>query len=390
MAAATQPAATQVQLQTVSARASRFDPEFELLVECCKCTSQTDLLPLLTPDLNWDRLLESAQHHRVLPALCAALGSRNLLPSEIRIRAHKHAWRILHFTVELTKIAGCFEHGGIPFLAHKGLALALVLYGDPAMRQFGDLDLLVRRQDVPRARAALMEVGYEPGLKLSPRQEKSYLRSGYEYVFGLKAERNLVELQWRIVPRFCSLNFDIDALFSRSIQIKLDGLRLRTLGYGDLMLVLCVHAAKHEWSQLGMLRDIATLAQFDLDWKWIITEARRLGMLRILQISLLAVRELFFVDLPAGAQSRSFVRAVELADTVVSKLQKNHGPHTESFEYFRAQLQMRERLRDRGKFVWRLATTPGVEEWNAVRFPDRYFPLYGGVRIARLMRRFLA
>jgi Uncharacterised nucleotidyltransferase len=388
-------AATQVELQSAPASGSRFDPEFELLVACCKSTSRPDLLSLLTSELDWDRVLESAQHHRVLPALCAALASRNRLPSALRIRAHKHAWRILHFTVELTKIARCFGHHEIQFLAHKGLALAQVLYGDPAARQFGDIDLLVKPQDVPRAKAALMELGYEPGLQLSPRQEKSYVHSGYEYVFGLKAERNLVELQWRIVPRFCSISFDIDTLFSRSIQIELDGLPLRTLGYQDQMLVLCVHAAKHEWAQLGMLRDIATLGQFDLDWNWIVTEAHRLGILKILQVSLLAVRELFAIDLPATSQLESVVpevaekRTAEKALAVVASLQRNHEPNTESLQYFRSQLQTRERLRDRVQFVWRLATTPGVEEWKAVRLPDQFFALYRGVRITRLMRRFL-
>ena len=204
-------------------------------------------------------MIKSAEHHRLLPALCAALASQNQLPAALRERARSHAWRILQFTAELTKIARCFEQHGIQFLAHKGPALAQVLYGDPAMRQFGDLDLLVKPQDVPRARTALMELGYEPGLQLSARQEKSYLRSGYEYVFGLNSERNLVELQWQIVPRFCAINFKMEALFDRSIEIEVDGVLLRTPGYEDQMLVLSVHAAKHEWAQLGMLRDILDL-----------------------------------------------------------------------------------------------------------------------------------
>jgi hypothetical protein len=40
-------------------------------------------------------------------------------------------------------------------------------------------------------------------------------------------------------------------------------------------------------------------------------------------------------------------------------------------------------------FVWRLATTPSVQEWQAIQIPDRYFALYRGVRIARLMKRYL-
>ena len=368
-----------------------FEPEFELLAECCHNAEKSDLIPLLTPDLEWDRVIQSAEHHRLLPALCAALASRNRRPSALRVRAHKHAWRFLHFTVELTKIARCFEQHGIQFLAHKGPALAQVLYGDPAMRQFGDLDLLVKPQDVPQARIALMELGYEPGLRLSARQEKSYLRSGYEYVFGLNSDRNLVELQWQIVPRFCAINFDIDALFSRSIQIELDGLPLRTLGYEDQLLVLCVHAAKHEWAQLAMLRDILTLTQFDLDWAWIIAEARWLGISRILQVSLLAVRELFSVDLPEAVESMPISRGVaELASTVVMNLQTNQEPDIESLQYFRAQLQTRERWRDRAQFIWRLATTPSVQEWEAIRIPDRFFALYRGLRIARLIRKFVS
>jgi hypothetical protein len=383
-------AATQVQFQSTPGPGNRFSPEFEVLVACCKSSNRPALLSLLTSELDWDLVLESAQHHRVLPAVHATLARTDRQPPALRVRAHKHAWRILHFNVELTKIARRFDQHGIQFLAHKGLALAQLLYHDPAARQFGDLDFIVSSQDVPRAKAALMELGYEPGLHLSASQERSYLRSGYEYVFGLRAERNLVELQWQIVPRFCSIKFDIDAFFRRSIQIELDGLALRTLGHEDQMLVLCVHAAKHEWAQLGMLRDIAALMRFDLDWKWIIIEARRLGILTILQISLLAVRELFSVDLPVVLQSRPLVRdATELAHTVVTKLQKNREPATESLQYFRIQLKMRERLRDRGQFVWRLATTSGIEEWNSVRLPDRYFAFYRGVRIARLARRFL-
>ena len=368
-----------------------FEPGFELLVACCHNAEKSELIPLLTPGLEWDRVIQSAEHHRLLPALCAALASRNRLPSALRVRAHKHAWRILHFTVELTKIARCFEQHGIPFLAHKGPALAKLLYGDPAIRQFGDLDLLVKPQDVPQARTALMALGYEPGLRLSARQEKSYLRSGYEYVFGLNSERNLVELQWQIVPRFYAINFDIDALFSRSIQIELDGLPLRTLGYEDQLLALSVHAAKHEWAQLGMLRDILTLTQFDLDWKWITAEARALGISRILQVSLLAVRELFSVDLPEAVESIPVSRgAAELPSTVVMNLQTNREPNLESLQFFGAQLQTRERWRDRAQFIWRLSTTPSVQEWESIRIPDRLFMLYRALRFARVMRRFVS
>jgi hypothetical protein len=214
------------------------------------------------------------------------------------------------------------------------------------------------------------------------------LRSGYECAFDLKSEPHVVELQWQVVPRFYAINFDIDQLFSRSVPIDIDGIGLRTLGHNDLILALCVHAAKHEWSQIGMLRDIAALTSFNLDWDWIFGEARRLGILKILQISLLAVREVFSVTLSARLPS-PIAGAAETASAILGRLQQDHEPDTESVRYFRAQLQTRERLRDRAQFVWRLATTPGVEEWKALRIPDHYFVAYRGVRIGRLIKRFL-
>lgn len=358
------------------------------MLAACGGQSRLDNTSLLAPELDWERILESAEYHRLIPAMHSAWAGTNGVPSTLRTRAHKHAWRVMHFTVELTRIAHCFEQRGIEFLAHKGPALAQLLYGDPAMRQFGDLDVIIRSRDFGRAKDALIELGYDPGLRLSARQEQAFLRSGYECSFGLNSERNLVELQWQIVPRFCSINFDIDALFRRSARIDLNGLSLKTLGHEDLLLALCVHAAKHEWAQLGMLRDISALAQFDLDWNWISTAAHRLGILKMLQASLLAAEQLFNLSLCTRLPSPSR-GAAELASVMVAQLQHDYEPDTESIRYFRAQLQTRERWRDRARFVWRLATTASVQEWQAVQIPDRYFALYRGVRIARLMKRFL-
>ncbi|HEY4660676.1 MAG TPA: nucleotidyltransferase family protein, partial [Terriglobales bacterium] len=155
-------AATQIEVRDIFPQPGRFDPEFELLLASCSSASRCDKTSLLAPDLDWERVLKSAEHHRLIPALHADFSGKNGVPSTLRVRAHKHAWRVLHFTVELTKIARCFERRGIEFLAHKGPALAQLLYGNAAMRQFGDLDLIVRPRDVAPAKEAPVEAGYEP------------------------------------------------------------------------------------------------------------------------------------------------------------------------------------------------------------------------------------
>jgi hypothetical protein len=370
------------------------NPEFELLLACCgKKLGESDLSAMFLSLLNWERVLQLANHHRVLPVLFAYLQDRHDVPagiqSVLRRQFQTHARQVLRLSAELTGISRIFESCGIEVLPHKGPVLAKLLYGDPAMRQFGDLDFLLRATDVTRARIALQALGYKPNLQLSVRQEKAYLRAGYEYVFGSATGKNLVELQWQILPRFYSVAFDIDSLFSRAVVTEFEGERVRVLGKEDLMLVLCAHAAKHEWEQLGMVRDIGTLAQFDLDWEWIKREARRLGIFRILLISLLLARNLLGCELRQDFYSGSEMLICQrLARAFELKLTRSAETASESLRYFRTMLKIRERWQDRLRFSWRLAVTPSVGEWNLLAIPDSLFPLYRCLRAIRLLRRF--
>jgi hypothetical protein len=80
--------------------------------------------------------------------------------------------------------------------------LAETLYGNVALRQFSDLDLLVRSSDLSRIKAAWAELGYEPGVCLAQAAERDYLKSGYEYTLDGARGRNLLEIKWQILPGF--------------------------------------------------------------------------------------------------------------------------------------------------------------------------------------------
>jgi putative nucleotidyltransferase-like protein len=370
------------------------DPEFEFLLACCKAEhNKSDLAEIPESPLNWKRVLQLANRHRVLPALSAMLDYASSVPDEIRsaflAERQKHTLRSLRFCAELRGILLKLDGDGIEALAHKGPMLAQRLFGDAAMRQFGDLDFLIRSKDIPRARAALQELGYRASLQLSPRQEKAYRRAGYEYVFGAVADKHLIELQWQVLPRFYSVDFDMESLFSCSVEIDFDGQRARVLGNEDLMLVLCVHAAKHEWEHLGMIRDIAALARRDLNWQWIQSEARRLGIFRLFLVSLLLARNLLQSDLPLRfASEKEMSRCGKLVRAFELKLRSGTQTNPGSLNYFASMIQLRERRRDRLRFAWRLAVTPNLGEWESIALPDRLFPLYRAVRATRLMRRF--
>lgn len=386
-------AAAQIEITEPRKLNPAVDPEFILLCACCRGSlDETAIRGTLPPGLDWERLLKLASHHRILPALWTSLGNHSevgaRIRSSLRARFTVHVQRALRFSALLMEILEHFAKSGIEVLAHKGPVLSQKLYGDPAMREFGDLDFLVCAKDMARARQALGQLGYESHLQLSPRQEREYLRSGYEYVFGTGRERSLIELQWHILPRFYAIDFDFDALFARAKTCTLSGRSVPILGDEDLLLVLCAHAAKHEWVHWGMIRDIAALSRCDLNWPWVRAEAERLGIVRIVAVSLLLARNLLDRNLPeCFLRHTEIAIAQKFASAAAACLARGQEPEPETLDYFRRMLRLRERRRDRARCLWRLASTPSVGEWEAVRIPDILFPLYRGVRGVRLAKR---
>jgi hypothetical protein len=198
-------------------------------------------------------------------------------------------------------------------------------------------------------------------------------------------------LQWALQPRFYAVDFDIDGLFTRTVKVTVAGRKLKTPSAEDLLLVLSIHAAKHVWGRLIWLCDIAQiLKREELNWDWIQARARELGVERILHITLLLTERLLKASIPG--QIESAVRSDRAALAFASEIEQRllSGVHYEEpqISYFRLMMRLRERRIDRVRFLMRLAFTPGLGEWDAVRLPKMLFPLYRVVRMARLAGRF--
>ena len=395
-----------------------FGHEFDLLVACCADSLSRAhahrIRELLSRPLDWERMLRLVDHHRLVPQVYGTLSAfSHLVPTRqldaLRSRYQENARNALWFTAELQRLLSYLESAGIPALPYKGPVLAKTLYGEVTQRQFNDLDILIRPADVPKAKAALLALGYPCGPELRPQQEPAYIASGCGYVFHSPAGRNLLDLQWRIVPRFYSIDFDVADFLKRAGKIDLEtqamengrprlsvyprpGLScpVRTLCAEDRLLVLCVHAAKHVWIQLSWLCDIAQLATSQpLDWNAIQDEARRLGIERILNLNLFLAHKVLGSAMPPQIQKhwQEDPSSTTLAHEILPLIERSAHYNTKSIPYFRLMLRLRERRQDQARFLCRLVFTPSVTEWSTVRLPKSLQPLYCLVRLARLAKR---
>ena len=355
------------------------------------------LQDLLQRSADWEILFDLAEKHGVQPLLHRALlPIGNAVPHEhmltLKQNDQTNLLKSMLVSRELIRIVDRFTTLGLHVVPYKGPALAEALYGDVALRRSGDIDLLILPRDFPRACEAARDLGYTPHLNLPLRQERAYLKSGYECAFDSAAGRNLLELQWAIQPRFYAIDFDVEDLFHRAVTVNVAGHAMKTLSLDDLFLVLSAHAAKHVWGKLIWLSDLALLiTNPTLKWDWIGDHARELGIVRIVRVTMNLAHDLLEAPIPVAAETHvpQDLESVALATRIQDKIVSSAEPDVESISYFRLMLRLRERTGDRMRFLQRLVFTPGPGEWNAIRLPAPLSPLYRLVRLSRLAARLI-
>ena len=375
---------------------SALEPEWSLLRAACSDGNGQQKLDslrkrLLSP-IRWKILFDLADRHGVQPLLSQALLSApELIPSE-QTSALKQAFQTnLHKSLllsrELIRIVDRLSGMEIDVMPYKGLAVAEAIYGDIALRQSGDIDLMIHARDLPRIREAVRELGYTPHAPLSEAEERAYLKSGYEFAFDGTAGPNLLEVQWAIQPSFYAVDFDMDGLFQRAVTATVAGCPMKTPCIEDLFVVLSLHAAKHVWGRLIWLCDLARIINLPkLNWSQIASQATELGVVRILRVTVVLANRLLDAAIPEEAENDlpQDPAALRLADEIQQHIASEAAYDVESLAYFRLMLDLRERPADRLRFLSRLVFTPGPGEWAAVRLPRPLFPLYRFVRLFRL------
>jgi hypothetical protein len=352
--------------------------------------------PVPERPVEWEAVFRLADHHGTSSLLYQNLSRLGGIvpPSELASARHsyeRNVHKCLFLAREMIRILDRLDGMGIEAIPYKGIVLSEVYYGDMALRQSGDLDVFVRRHDVARIQSAIRQLGYILRVPVPEDAAEDYITSGYECTFDSPAGRNLLELQWALEPHFFAVDFDMDGLFQRAVNVTVAGRRVKTPSAEDLLLVLSVHAAKHVWGRLIWLCDIEQILKLgNLNWESVQAHARKFGIERILHVTLLLVNRLLATAIPSPIEKLTLAdrAARAFADEIAAAMLHGVSYEEQQISYFRLMMRLRERRMDRLRFLARLTFTPGPGEWGAVRLPKALFPLYRLVRLARLASRF--
>jgi hypothetical protein len=379
-----------------------LSPEWQLLVRCARTSldaaDRETINDLVRNGIDWDRLVALASRHRVTPLLCQSLClactprvplvSLGRLSQEFSLNVASNLG-LTHELIRVLKLFKSHELSAIPF---KGPTLAALAYTGLALRQAGDLDILVHPRNAKKARQLLISGGYRPYYQLTEDQE-------FEHACHFRLMKDggpiVIEIHWQLMSDSLCLDLNEDRLWRNAAKIRLAGAIVPCFATEDLLLYLCVHGAKHCWHRISWVCDIAELVRVkpDLDWAVLTREARRIGAHRMLALGLLLAQEVLGRTTPApvAREIRADATARELARQVIERYRQDADGEPATADSWRFNVRARERLRDRIRCRFKLALPvfkPNERDVAFVKLPPGLSFLYRGVKVVRLVRKY--
>lgn len=244
------------------------------IIKSENCEKLQEFINKLSPEIDWDVLVELMLHHRIYPFIYQELRNidRNLIPEHVIKNLEKYykmnIFRMLLLTAEMQQVSQLFLENKTSTLFLKGPVLGAELYGDISLRTSGDLDLMIPISDLDTAEKLLLDAGYVKDDYIETILNDWKWR--HHHITFIHPEKNIkLEVHWRLNPG-PSKEPTFEELWDRKQQSHLTSSPVYFLGREDLFLFLVSHGARHGWSRLRWLLDIHQLVKLELDWPYVI------------------------------------------------------------------------------------------------------------------------
>jgi putative nucleotidyltransferase-like protein len=347
--------------------------------------------------LDWEFVIAAAAENSVMPIVAKQLAARaaDLVPAasleKIKGAARANTLRCLKLTGELLRVLEEFRARGIEAISYKGPVLAVQAWGDVAMREYEDLDIVLRHRDVPKADEAMRALGYQARYPwIHTKRAEAFVPGEYNY---REAQMGIiVELHTERTMRHFPRAIDLGALALRLTSVSLSGHEVRTFSPEDLIPILCVHGAKDYWERIIWVADIAALARrgSGCDWGNVVRRADEWRAGRMLRIGLALAVSLLGAELPRSVLER--VEADETATAIATEraaaLLERDTRRMAGAAVFRYRRKMVDGEFAGLRYALRLALAPAEEDWQAAKLPRGLQPLYAAMRPLRLLKKY--
>ncbi len=383
-------------------------PELLFMVTCthaaCSAQEKKLIIRILNhPTFDPHLMLTLAFHHGVVPLVhrtLKQLKEEELLPADPTIERmtkmlEKHYISIVRknmlMSAELVKLMRFFDSFNIEALAFKGPALAQIAYGDISMRQFGDLDIFIKRQDFRTVAAEMQKRGYTP---LYPIEEYT----GDKVLFELNNDcpfydkRSLaVEIHWDFFKKLSLPTAKLHP-WEHTRTVTLNRHSVTTLSNETHLLYHALHGSKHLWERFIWIVDIDRFIRNvpEIDWNKVLRMSEALGARKMFLLGPALATHYLGTPLPKQIQHLCQEADLEAFISFVdSELHSRTPTPEESLVKWKKVIALRDTLYFKTTTVLEFLLRPGINERRMIILPDKWFWLYWFLRPIGMVYRFI-
>ena len=344
--------------------------------------------------LDWTYLMSTARTHGLNPLLYRHLNSiRTEVPpahfAAIKQQSIENCQEVLTLMGRLTELLRVFNQQGLAVLVFKGPILSEIAYGENSLRQAGDVDVLIHRDDFDRAKELLESLGYQMSPPLTAAQKKAHLDFHCEIQFIRDNGFTVIDLHWSLAPKAFPFESKPDDVFARSRETSVGGQSFKTFGVEDLILYQCMHGAKHYWPRLEWIASLAEIVRRDdIDWSQLVERARTARGVKMLALGLRVAEELGDASIPAMVfdeiDAQGSMRLV--ARETLANIFEKRDLEFSSVRAIKKNFQIMDRKRDVFVSALRVLFVPTLSDWQSLTLPSSLQPLYYVYRPFRLLK----
>lgn len=360
-----------------------------------------EIRELAKGSLDWDYVLNSAAENSIMPLLGTHLApiAEDFVPPEwierVKGACRANTLRCLLLTGELIKIVNHLDANQVNAIPYKGPVLAVQAYGDIALREYEDLDLIICQRDLVKAHEVMLGLGFRPRFPWIHSSGYSGATASIipgEYNYVDDSRRIIVELHTELTLRHFPVTPDLQELSQRLVQVSLSGHPVETFSPEDNLSALCIHGAKDMWERISWVADISELVQAtnDMDWDAVWQRAEAFRAERMVLLGLALATDL--VDVPLPEEVRLRVKRDEIATAIARKLKmtllQRNPQHLSGLARFQYRRWMIAGALSGWRYSMRLAIAPAEEDWETIRLPRALAPLYVALRPLRLLQKY--
>lgn len=277
---------------------------------------------------------------------------------------------------------------GIALLPIKGPALALQAYGDVAARQFEDLDLVVRQENLLAAVGILEQEGFALRELAATVDRRQYLKTHQNWSLQKRGYAPL-DLKSVVISHTFSRPGDVALLEADRLSLSLGhGRELQAPGPESMLLAVCLDGANELWVKLSSVADVGMLlTRFrERNWPDFLERCARRGYKRPVLVGAGLARNLLGISVPdvfsrALEQDAVAQGLIRVAAQRLLELKPRHAIVVRQCGFV---WQALERKRDKWRYAYRLLFIPGAMELSMWPVPGIFRGLYSVLRPLRL------